>query len=104
MKAINRIINTTQNVKISISDTAAATLARQAIDKGTGARGLAQVVNSLLIPYIYGLCSDSSNELRIESKDGSLYVEKVKEKEGRLLICGVDMQYLITTEDYADYR
>lgn len=104
VKSINRLINTTQNVKISISDTAAATLARQAIDKGTGARGLAQVVNSLLIPYLYGLCSDSSNELKIESKDGKLYVERVKEKEGRLLICGVDMQYLITTEDYADYR
>lgn len=104
IKAMNRIINTTQNVKISISDTAAATLAQQCIDKGTGARGLAQVINRLLIPYLYGLCSDSSNELKIESKDDKLYVERAKEKEGRLLICGVDMQYLITTEDYADYR
>ena len=104
IKAMNRIINTTQNVKISISESAAATLARQCIDKGTGARGLAQVVNSLLIPHLYGLCSDSSNELKIESKYGKLYVERVKEKEGRLLICGVDMQYLVTTEDYADYR
>ena len=104
IKAMNRLINTTQNVKISISDTAAATLARQCIDKGTGARGLAQVVNSLLIPHLYGLCTDSSNELKIENKDSKLYVERVKEKEGRLLICGVDMQYLITTEDYADYR
>lgn len=104
VKAMNRLINTTQNVKISISEPAAATLARQCIDKGTGARGLAQIVNNLLIPYIYTICSDSSNELRIESKDGSLYVEKIQEKEGRLLICGVDMKYLTVTEDYADYR
>lgn len=104
VKAMNRLINTTQNVKISISETAAATLARQCITKGTGARGLAQVVNRLLIPHIYTICSDSSNELRIESKDGSLYVERVKEKEGRILICGVDMRYLTVTEDYADYR
>ena len=40
IKSLNRLINTTQNVKISITDSATQAIANEAIQKDTGARSL----------------------------------------------------------------
>ena len=105
IKSLNRLINTTQNVKISITDSATQAIANEAIQKDTGARSLYNTIYTLLIPYIYRVPSQNIDELQIDTDESStLYVKEVRQQGGRCLLCGVDIADITVTEPYIDYK
>ena len=105
IKSLNRLINTTQNVKISITDNATQAIAAEAIQKDTGARSLYNTIYTLLIPYIYRVASQNIDELQIDTDNNSiLHVKEVRQQGGRCLLCGVDIADITVTEPYIDYK
>lgn len=105
IKSLNRLINTTQNVKISITDSATQAIANEAIQKDTGTRSLYNTIYTLLIPYIYRVPSQNIDELQIDTDESStLYVKEVRQQGGRCLLCGVDIADITVTEPYIDYK
>ena len=103
--SLNRLINTTQNVKISITAEATQAIAAEAIQKDTGARSLYNTIYTLLIPYIYRVASQNIDELQIDTdRNGTLYVKEIRQQDGRCLLCGVDIADITVTEPYIDYK
>ena len=105
IKSLNRLINTTQNVKISITDSATQAIANEAIQKDTGARSLYNTIYTLLIPYVYKIATENIDMLQIDTDtNGTLYVKEIRQQNGRCLLCGVDIADITVTEPYIDYK
>lgn len=105
IKSLNRLINTTQNVKISITDSATQAIAEQAIQKDTGARSLYNTIYTLLIPYVYKIPTENIDMLQIDTgTNNTLYVKEIRQQNGRCLLCGVDIADITITEPYIDYK
>lgn len=105
IKSLNRLINTTQNVKISITDSAAQAIANEAIQKDTGARSLYNTIYMLLIPYVYRIATENIDELQITTDEqGTLYVKEIRQQGGRCLLCGANIADITVTEPYIDYK
>lgn len=105
IKSLNRLINTTQNVKISITDSATQAIANEAIERDTGARSLYNTIYTLLIPYVYKIATENIDMLQIDTDESStLYVKEIRQQNGRCLLCGVDIADITVTEPYIDYK
>lgn len=103
--SLNRLINTTQNVKISITEEATQAIAAEAIERDTGARSLYNTIYTLLIPYVYKIATENIDELQITvNEQGTLYVKEIRQQDGRCLLCGVNIADITVTEPYIDYK
>lgn len=101
VRSLHRLLNTTQDISVEISPTAAQEIAKQCIETETGARGLAQIVYKMLLPHMFMLEAANIKKLKIDYDGRELFVDIAVadvEDEGR--ICGTKLGDLEVVESY----
>ena len=105
IRSLHRLLNTTQDVSVEISPTAAREIAKQCIETETGARGLAQIVYKMLLPHLFMLETANIKKLLIDYDGRELFIDiAVADAETEGNICGVKIGDMEVIEPYISCR
>ena len=101
VRSLHRLLNTTQDIAVEISPTAAQEIAKQCIETEVGARGLAQIVYKMLLPHLFLLETANIKKLLIDYDGRELFVDiAVADTEAEGRICGAKLGDLEVVESY----